>query len=780
MLPQSLKLFKQRSVFIRLLILFNVFVLFTILAFGYASYSKSSALLTDEVVESNNRYIEQARDNVDHALSTMDNLTYQVSLQPSIRRALYLSEKTWDLDQLLFMDNIDYLKSIKLANPLLADIWIQFYRYPVVLNNISKYNTEYFYQEIFQTDASSEWREPRKEHIGFTYVGRQQASSYGVTSNLLTFARTAPLNDLSPMGILYINVKAEDFSKMIQRVSDPYPAFIYTMDKAGNVVFGSPMRHGQEDLFNTIRNELSDKFKNMEAEEGHVQAEVSGQKYEIVFTSSQVSDWKYISVVPTAFITEKVSRFRQFTIMAALLCLVIGGILSYGLTNRIYRPIHKIVDYIQQFDRKQPEGGRKPENELEFINRIINFVYYENSSLRNAFHRNLPALQHKVLNDLLENGISSGELERLSEEFELPFAFDSYQVIVFELGDFTLTDTGSSAIEEMIRAIDNPDGYGPFCSYAVKTIRKRSDMLVSILNIDRNSPELGTVYEFIHRVTEGLQMSYSRSITVGVGKLYARADDIPSSYAEALRALQYKIVQGEGTVIFVEEVGGRLAGKPIYSLETEKHLVNLVKTGNRSGWSELLETLWEEHLDSRSLTPEMIRNLFHALAGTAVRTVYEVHSSMEEIFGAGFDLYQQLDQQPGLHKKKECMEEAFGQISGWILQRKQGQSSHMFTRIKAYVEQNYAQNLSLTVLGDALGLSPSYLSSIFKEITGMNCVDYINSKRVEEAKALLSRSGDTITDISDQVGFTNSNTFIRVFKKYEGVTPGQFRQMQQS
>ncbi|WP_164716383.1 AraC family transcriptional regulator [Paenibacillus whitsoniae] len=736
-------------------------------------------MLTEEVIKSNNKYIEQARDNVDHTLSNLDNLTYQMSLQPSIRRALYLSEQTWDSDQLLFQENIEYLKSIKLANTLISDLWVQFYRYPVVLNNISKYNSDYYYEDVYKVDSAMNWNERRARHIGFTYMGRQSATSYDIPSSVLTFARTAPLSNLSPTGILYVNVKTEDFSKMIQQGSDPSPAFIFTLDKSGNVVFSNPMRSGQEALFEMMKNELSTKFTSIEASNGQLQEKIGGEPYEIVFTSSLVGDWKYISVVPRSFITQKVNQFRQFTLMAALLCLIVGCIVSYLLTSRIYRPIHQIVEYMNQFGRKDTEGKGKKENELEFINRIMNYVYYENANLRDAFNRNLPALHHKAIDDLLEGSGTSAELNRLSLELGLSFRFDSYQAIAFDIGEFAHTDQGSARIEEMISLVDKPCCEGQLSAMETRTIRKRSDLLVTLLNIDWENPDMGSVYAYIRSVTANLHRVYSPTITVGVGKLYSRAEDISLSYDEALRALQFKIVRGEGSVIFVEEVAGLLIGQPVYSLDMEKRIINLVKTGNVAGWKAQLETLWLHNLNDRRLTPEMIRNLFHALAGTAIRTVYEVNSSMEEIFGNSFDIYKQLDRQSGVQQRITFMEETFGKISEWIQHHKQGQSSHMFIKIKEYVEQNYSQNLSLTVLGDALGLSPSYLSSIFKEITGMNCLDYINSKRIEKAKSILSLTEGTIADISDQVGFTNSNTFIRVFKKYEGVTPGQYRQIHQ-
>lgn len=75
--------------------------------------------------------------------------------------------------------------------------------------------------------------------------------------------------------------------------------------------------------------------------------------------------------------------------------------------------------------------------------------------------------------------------------------------------------------------------------------------------------------------------------------------------------------------------------------------------------------------------------------------------------------------------------------------------------------------------------SVSYVSKLFKEKTGQNILYYINMVRIENAKKLLreSRQDTGIGEIGKETGFTNSNSFIRIFKKYEEMTPGKYREL---
>jgi YesN/AraC family two-component response regulator len=95
-----------------------------------------------------------------------------------------------------------------------------------------------------------------------------------------------------------------------------------------------------------------------------------------------------------------------------------------------------------------------------------------------------------------------------------------------------------------------------------------------------------------------------------------------------------------------------------------------------------------------------------------------------------------------------------------------------------FIEENYSNpNLDITMIAEHFSITSSYLSKKFKSRTGISLLDFINKTRVEQAKKALADSKTRISDIAEACGFINSNTFIRVFKKYEGVTPGRFREI---
>lgn len=91
-----------------------------------------------------------------------------------------------------------------------------------------------------------------------------------------------------------------------------------------------------------------------------------------------------------------------------------------------------------------------------------------------------------------------------------------------------------------------------------------------------------------------------------------------------------------------------------------------------------------------------------------------------------------------------------------------------------YIELNLEEPLTLKEISAIIHVNPSHLSRKFKNETKMNMIDYINHKRVEEAKLYLQRGNSSITEIAFMVGFNDLNYFSRVFKKFTSLTPSQY------
>ncbi|WP_180272757.1 AraC family transcriptional regulator [Konateibacter massiliensis] len=98
-----------------------------------------------------------------------------------------------------------------------------------------------------------------------------------------------------------------------------------------------------------------------------------------------------------------------------------------------------------------------------------------------------------------------------------------------------------------------------------------------------------------------------------------------------------------------------------------------------------------------------------------------------------------------------------------------------------YIQSNYGdKKLSLDSIADSQFISKSYLSRIFKEVTGFTVNEYLHICRVQEAKKLLEQTENSVRAIANKVGFETSSYFERIFKKYTGNTPLKHRKKYKS
>ncbi|MCF7754051.1 response regulator [Paenibacillus xylanexedens] len=96
--------------------------------------------------------------------------------------------------------------------------------------------------------------------------------------------------------------------------------------------------------------------------------------------------------------------------------------------------------------------------------------------------------------------------------------------------------------------------------------------------------------------------------------------------------------------------------------------------------------------------------------------------------------------------------------------------------LKAYIEQSYMKDISLSDAAAYLNLHPVYLGQIFKRETGNTFVQYINQVRIGKAKEMMASMKNLSLDtIARMVGYENQRTFYKVFRKFNNETPGQFR-----
>ncbi len=114
-----------------------------------------------------------------------------------------------------------------------------------------------------------------------------------------------------------------------------------------------------------------------------------------------------------------------------------------------------------------------------------------------------------------------------------------------------------------------------------------------------------------------------------------------------------------------------------------------------------------------------------------------------------------------------------------VLKQKEIRSSIVYSKIVEgtleYIAEHYTENITLTSMSEVVYANASYLGYLFKKEVGVSCVEYVNQKRIDRAGRYLLETNMKVYEIMDNIGITDKNYFLRLFKKYKGKTPTEYR-----
>lgn len=107
--------------------------------------------------------------------------------------------------------------------------------------------------------------------------------------------------------------------------------------------------------------------------------------------------------------------------------------------------------------------------------------------------------------------------------------------------------------------------------------------------------------------------------------------------------------------------------------------------------------------------------------------------------------------------------------------RQKERSNIIVEQVNSYINRNLANDLSLNIIGHAIGYNPSYLSRVYKHLTGIGIAEYILNQRLTLARSLLKETNLKVYEIAARSGFISEGHFFRIFKKMTGMTPTEYR-----
>ncbi|MDD6022800.1 MAG: helix-turn-helix domain-containing protein [Oscillospiraceae bacterium] len=277
---------------------------------------------------------------------------------------------------------------------------------------------------------------------------------------------------------------------------------------------------------------------------------------------------------------------------------------------------------------------------------------------------------------------------------------------------------------------------------------------------------------------EVLESEFDMSVTIAVSSSVQGLSELPRGYREITDAFWYNEYLGKDYQILFYEALCDSSHPVIHSelTELDKKLITKLQMMDIAGIKYVLHEMIDRELIEATPT---VKVLNIRLGGICCKILDALDSLRA---GIGDELYFQLNPAPRIAEAKNlvdmtaAMDEIFDVIARQQDSIHQEPKPQWVDRMSVYIDEHYTdENLGLSEVSAAFGITPSYATRVFKQYTGRGIYETIQHVRLSAAKALLF-SDMTMKQIAQAVGYTSFLSMNRAFKKYEGTTPSRFKE----
>lgn len=278
-------------------------------------------------------------------------------------------------------------------------------------------------------------------------------------------------------------------------------------------------------------------------------------------------------------------------------------------------------------------------------------------------------------------------------------------------------------------------------------------------------------------VLKVMEREFHLSVTAGLGKCYASMDGIPKSYDQSIKALQYKLLFGAAAVISIDDISTSQNQDYYKIIKKAERITEALKQANSEQVNQEVIEMFSDALGS-NLSPDLIRQLAYELIMKALQMVSSIGIDPEDTIASLGNLHQRISTCDNWYEIEQIVHSVLNGILDKIVEKRNSRGKNKSVEsIIQYIQEHYQESdLSLDQLAEQFQLTPPYISKLFKEHTERNFIDYLIEIRIAASQELLKDKNKKVNEVSEMVGYTNTRSFLRAFKKYTGLTPTEYRE----
>lgn len=278
------------------------------------------------------------------------------------------------------------------------------------------------------------------------------------------------------------------------------------------------------------------------------------------------------------------------------------------------------------------------------------------------------------------------------------------------------------------------------------------------------------IFLLSEQIKNYLDNNCDRNYTIGIGFIANDLCEIPLGINSALTAISYNFYLGENQIIYIKDV----EAKPD-SLNGEfwTDYVNAIKVGNSESINGTIKNLFRSVDEENKDLDEQKRVCFELIINTS-KAIHEIGQDPKILFHHK-DIWSSVNKCKTSQDLYNLCKEMNLAVMKQIQEERKTKNDNVIEKVKDIVDKEYDYGASLESIAAKVYLSPCYLSVIFSQKMNMTFKDYLMKVRIEKAKKLLENTELKVYDIAPKVGYMNSKHFARIFRRFTGMTPSEYR-----
>lgn len=424
-----------------------------------------------------------------------------------------------------------------------------------------------------------------------------------------------------------------------------------------------------------------------------------------------------------------------------------------------------VVKPMKQLAERMGYIKNKDEKALEYIEHKIEEIETMNKTLQTRLSALRSYQRKKKIKDYLIGISEHSDISNLKDESDI-FKVKSYRVMIMEIYDL-------ESVENIF------DKFNMSKELILKYFAE--EVVCEVVDIDYKSiafvmEELlpkEDLEEVLKCLVRHIDRNFNLKFTVVATNVYDDVMQMPKAYRTAKKILDYKYIFKQERVIFQDRIKENSFNKYYYPIELESKLILRTLSSNEISVKRIIDEMFNEK-NSSSMDKKYIKEFGVLLYNTLNRIFIQLEEINENINVKDYNINEILAINDAA-LLKEVFQSKILEICKLTKIEEENDIESVKIKIERYLDENYMIDISLENLADYLGHSFKYTSVLFKKVMGDNFKNYLSIYRIEKAKELMQENeGLRIKDLAELVGYNSSNTFIRIFRKYEGISPGKY------